>query len=79
MLLDKSRDITTEIAKDGSWGVHAPKHLKQRAKTAPGLPSKAQSILRRSRQVSKRPHLFQPSIPIPTGIGGPGIRTKKEL
>ncbi len=45
MLLDKSKDITKEIEKDGSWGVHAPKYLKQRAETAQAYLDKAQSII----------------------------------
>ena len=45
MLLDKSKDITKEIAKDSSWGVHAPKYLKQRAETAQAYLDKAQSII----------------------------------
>ena len=47
MLCDKARDITTEIAKDGSWGVHAPKYLKQRVESAQAYLAKAQSILDR--------------------------------
>ncbi len=47
MLCDKARDITNEIAKDGSWGVHAPKYLKQRVESAQAYLAKAQSILDR--------------------------------
>ena len=45
MLVDKANDITTQIQKDGSWGVHAPAYLKQRVETAQAYLAKAQSIL----------------------------------
>ena len=45
MLLDKSKDITQQIEKDGSWGVHAPEYLKLRAETAMAYLNQAQAIL----------------------------------
>ena len=45
MLVDKAADITSQIKKDGSFGVHAPAYLKQRVETAQAYLAKAQSIL----------------------------------
>ena len=45
MLVDKARDITIEVEKDGSWGVHAPDYLKTRVETANAYLTKAQAIL----------------------------------
>ena len=45
MLVDKARDITIEVEKDGSWGVHAPDYLKTRVETANAYLMKAQAIL----------------------------------
>ena len=45
MLVDKSKDITTQIEKDGSYGVHAPSYLKTRAETANAYLTQAQAIL----------------------------------
>ena len=45
MLLDKSKAITKEIEKDGSWGGHAPKYLKQRAESAQAYLDMALSII----------------------------------
>lgn len=45
MLIDKAQDIVDQIKKDGSWGVHAPAYLTQRAETAQAYLAQAQSIL----------------------------------
>ncbi|MCF0252757.1 MAG: cytochrome C, partial [Duodenibacillus sp.] len=45
MLLDKAQEILTQVKKDGSWGVHAPKYLKQRVETANAFLDKAQQIM----------------------------------
>ena len=45
MLIDKSKDITTQIEKDGSYGVHATSYLKTRAETANAYLTQAQAIL----------------------------------
>ena len=45
MLLDKAQDIVDQIAKDGSWGVHAPHYLAQRTETAQAYLAQAQKLL----------------------------------
>lgn len=45
MYLDKAKEITTQVGKDGSWGVHAPAYLKTRVETAQAYLAQAQKIL----------------------------------
>lgn len=52
LMLDKAQEIATQIEKDGSWGVHGPRYLKDRALTGVGYISKAQSIIDHAGYVS---------------------------
>ncbi len=45
LMLDKAQEVADEVEADGSWGVHAPRYLKERVETAQGYIEKAQSIL----------------------------------
>lgn len=45
MYFDKAKEITTQIEKDGSWGVHAPAYLKTRVETAQAYLAQAQKLL----------------------------------
>ncbi len=45
MYFDKAKEITTQIEKDGSWGVHAPAYLKTRVETAQAYLVQAQKLL----------------------------------
>lgn len=45
LLLDKAQDIVDEIDEDGSWGMHAPRYLRDRAEAAVAYVDKAQTII----------------------------------
>ncbi len=53
LMMDKAREIYEQIGKDGSWGVHGPRFLKDRALTGLGYIAKAQKIIDRAGYAGK--------------------------
>ncbi len=55
LMLDKAQEIHDQLKKDGSWGVHAPRYLLDRATTGVGYITKAQSIIDAAGYQDKKP------------------------